>query len=222
MDEISKGIIDKINKLLALSTSPSEAEAASALEKVRLLLAKHDLTMDDIKINQNDVMQKPVLEKRRLRKWESLLVYVICQNTFCEAVHFKTKEKAQLMVIGKEVNVITAINLFEYIHNTVLKLGRKHSGKVAHLDSFKFGIVHRIGQRLDMMFNSDQQDNETDGKDKQLILLTKENSELQNKEFISENYGRLKNKKVNSTVDRSSYEKGIKEGDNISLNRQVK
>ncbi len=48
-NEENKIILEKIKKLIALSESPNESEAAAALSKVQVLLAKHDLTMTDIK-----------------------------------------------------------------------------------------------------------------------------------------------------------------------------
>lgn len=45
-------LLDKIQKLLALSTSPNPAEAASALAKVQQLMTEHNLAMGDVHANQ--------------------------------------------------------------------------------------------------------------------------------------------------------------------------
>ncbi|HPO02200.1 MAG TPA: DUF2786 domain-containing protein [Treponemataceae bacterium] len=48
MDKAAGDVLDKVKKLMALGASPSEAEAASAIEKARLLLARHGLTLTDL------------------------------------------------------------------------------------------------------------------------------------------------------------------------------
>jgi putative NIF3 family GTP cyclohydrolase 1 type 2 len=50
MDDANKAkILDRIQKLIALSTSPNENEAAVAAEKAQALLIEHNLSMADVK-----------------------------------------------------------------------------------------------------------------------------------------------------------------------------
>jgi len=141
-------ILAKVKKLMALGTSPSEAEAASALEKARTLLARYGLSMADVEESEPDIVENTLLEKKRLRSWESHLIYVITAATFTQALHVQRAGVGRVLIIGREVNAVAAAELFAYLHLVVLKLGRAHSGEVAHLESFKTGVVQRIGERL--------------------------------------------------------------------------
>src|SRR5262245_21357752 len=46
--ELKAKLLDRVRKLLALSTSPNENEAALAAEKAQALLAEHKLSMDEV------------------------------------------------------------------------------------------------------------------------------------------------------------------------------
>ena len=73
MDAVQSQVLEKVKKLLALATSPSEAEAAAALAKASILLAKYGLSMAEVHQEQ-DVREDVLMEKKRLRAWESALV----------------------------------------------------------------------------------------------------------------------------------------------------
>lgn len=147
-DRPSEEILAKVRKLLALGESPSEAEAASALAKARSLLARHGLSLEDVKPERDDIVESAILEKRRLRAWESHLVAVVTDATFTRALHVTAAGTSRVLIVGREVNTGAAKALFEYLHLVVLKLGRANGEQVAHLESFKLGVVHRIGERL--------------------------------------------------------------------------
>ena len=118
MNQENRLIFDKIKKLLALSESPNEAEAASALSKVHVLLARHGLSISDIKTgSRSSIEEKCILEKKRLRNWESALLAAIMKASYTEAVH-KSGE-GRVYIIGREINVSAAENLFSYLHQTI-------------------------------------------------------------------------------------------------------
>lgn len=49
-------ILEKIRKLLALSESPNEYEAALAAARARALLDKYDLSMDEVEVRAEEVL----------------------------------------------------------------------------------------------------------------------------------------------------------------------
>lgn len=148
MDRANDEILAKVKKLMALGTSPSEAEAASALEKARTLLARHGLTLADVEAHQPEIVEGVLLEKKRLRTWEHYLVQVVTKCTFTQALTVQRGDTRQILLIGREVNTLAASELFAYLHRVILILARAHSGTVEHLDSFRIGAVVRIGERL--------------------------------------------------------------------------
>jgi len=246
MDKATADILAKVKKLMALGSSPSEAEAASALEKARTLLARYGLSVSDVETHSSDVTEGVLLEKKRLRSWESQLIYVITVTTFTQALHVSRGGVSQILLIGREINTLAAAELFAYLHLVVLKLGRAHSGSVTHLESFKMGVVQRIGERLNDMSADDSSQlgpwasKETGSRtkaandktandqttavaeDRQLAVQMTETASKENKSYIAEKYGKTKPKRAGRRVDAASYYRGIAAGDGVSLNRQIR
>ncbi len=239
-------IIAKIRKLMALGASPSEAEASSALEKARVLLARYGLSLADVDAKSPEIVENALLDKKRLRAWESHLIFVIAQATFTQALHICTGKASRVLIIGREANAVSAAELFSYLHLAVLKLGRAHSAEVAHLESFKLGVVHRIGERLSMEWTEGENDGERRGKktdrraekgaradnheaddapsaeDKALTIRMAETAARENDAYIAEKYGKTRSRRSGRGVEPSSFARGRAAGDGVSLNRQLK
>ena len=223
MDAVQTQVLDKVKKLLALSKSPSEAEAAAALAKASILLAKYGLSMAEVQ-QEEDIQEAVLMEKRRLRAWESALVAVVCQATFTEALHYRTQSLGRILLIGREVNIITAKELFSYFHRLSLILGRTHSAQIAHVESFRQGLVQRIGERL---AEQSQKDHGV-GKDfvfaedeKALILRAGATAKVENHEFIKQKYGKTTTRKTGRRVEAESYYRGRAVGDTVNLDKQI-
>src|SRR5574344_1499967 len=101
MQKANDEILAKVKKLMALGESPSEAEAASALEKARTLLARHGLSIADVEAKESEVTESVLLEKKRLRKWEAHLVFVVCESTFTQALHVTRGDDSRVLIIGR-------------------------------------------------------------------------------------------------------------------------
>lgn len=240
-------ILAKVKKLMALGTSPSEAEAASALEKARTLLARYGLSMEDVETSESEIVENTLLEKKRLRSWESQLIWVVTTATFTQALHVQRGDVGRVLIIGREVNALAAAELFAYLHLVVLKLGRAHSGEVAHLESFKTGVVQRIGERLlydredawtgesadrqncaagsrSDARNAGEGDPDTAGpvaSDHALTVQMGKTADRENSDYIAEKYGKTKTKRTGRSVEADSYYRGRAAGDRVSLNRQL-
>lgn len=247
MDKATDEILAKVKKLMALGESPSEAEAASALEKARMLLARYGLSISDVEAKETEVVEGVLLEKRRLRAWESHLVWVVTRATFTQALHVTRGDTSQVLIIGREVNTAAAAELFKYLHLTVLKLGRAHGKEVYHLDSFKVGVVERIGERLTESADGEawcgdadddvapgkkrsakgaREPSTTDGAgttaaDRALMVQMTVASERENDAYIKSKYGETKAKRGGRRVDADSYHRGRAAGEGVNLNRQI-
>ncbi len=233
MDALQSQVLDKVKKLLALAKSPSEAEAAAALAKASVLLAKYGLSMAEVQ-QEEDVQEAVLLEKKRLRVWESFLVSVVCKATFTEALHYRTQSVGRILLIGREVNIVTARELFTYLHRLVLILGRAHSPSIAHVDSFRQGLVQRIGERLAEQYREGQGTEQRTDKDQQkdaesasgagttaLVMQADAAAQVENHEFIKQKYGRTTTRKTGRRVEADSYHRGRAVGDTVNLDRQI-
>ncbi len=242
-------ILAKVKKLMALGTSPSEAEAASALEKARTLLAKYGLSLADVEAHRPEIVEGVLLEKKRLRTWEQYLIQAVARCTFTRALIVQRGETRQILIIGREVNTRAASELFEYLHRAILILARAHGKKVEHLDSFRVGVVTRIGERLDGLgeetakaggpwvgeagrengknTRADPEAEGTEGagavaSDRQLAVRMAATADRENAAFIEDKYGKTGTKRIGRRVHGDSYRRGREAGDGVSLNRQIK
>ncbi len=227
MDAVQSPVLDKVKKLLALSKSPSEAEAAAALAKANVLLAKYGLSMAEVQ-QEEDVQEAVLLEKKRLRVWESFLVSVVCKATFTEALHYRTQAEGRILLIGREVNIVTAQELFSYLHRVILILGRAYSPEIAHVDSFRQGVVQRIGERLAEQYRKGQgsgpemdEDSPAGDETTALVLRADAAAHKENHAFIKEKYGRTTSRKTGRRVEADSYHRGRAVGNTVNLDQQI-
>ena len=110
-------LMERIDKLLELSSSPNEAEAAAAAAKVRELLVKYNLEIEDVrgksaKPDARIVLEKVVPPKNgRRQQWEAALQSAIADAYFCRAVHSQLK----FYFIGEEADVEVAAFTFSQL-----------------------------------------------------------------------------------------------------------
>lgn len=152
-------IIEKIRKLLALSNSCNEHEAALAASHVQRLLSEHNLGMADIETSQKpekaDRMDTSVA--RTLPKWVRHLCSGVCNAFDCQAIH--NPATATLTFIGVGADLQAAVYTFGYLEKTVRRLcaaymkhqgGSGMTGRNRELTrhSYYLGAVSTINLRL--------------------------------------------------------------------------
>lgn len=80
-------IKDKIGKLLALSASPNENEAAAALLKAKAMMMQYKLSMQDLEAQDAQVEHREtdITFSKRRAPWTLMLANVISENYCCRA-----------------------------------------------------------------------------------------------------------------------------------------
>ena len=122
------------------------------------------------------------------------------------------------------MNIVTAKELFSYPHHLILILGRTHSSKIAHVDSFRQGLVQRIGERLAEQnrpeVGSDQEFS-SGNEEKALILRADAAANVENHAFIKQKNGRTTTRRTGRRVEADSYYHGRAVGDTVNLDKQI-
>jgi len=109
-------IIQKIQKLLALSTSDNPNEAALALSKAQKLLAEHNLSMLDVQEKQgkrSDAYGMRGIDLQSKNHWMRALLCSVARNNFCDVVYHPKRTVVHL--IGEPENVEAVIWLFNHV-----------------------------------------------------------------------------------------------------------
>lgn len=169
MSETNEAIIAKIQKVLAMTGSPNENEAAVAAAKVQELLAAHNLSMAEVGAKGQTNASHPSYTPRKqetldfaaMYQYQRTLAQSIAQNNFC--YHFITeREKPDPksakgwrtakthVLVGAQVNVIAAHLMYGYLIETMDRLlpwqGMAKRGKEALL--WLEGCTDRLTVRL--------------------------------------------------------------------------
>lgn len=152
-------VIDKIRKLLALSRSSNEHEAALAAAKAQQSLAAHNLQMSDIDITSRsaaDHLAIPV--GARPPFWTVRLFNGVAKSCDCAVVLNRSQGLLPFVGVGADVEV--AVFLYMFLCTTIYKLGEKFREKRVKLSddkqkrrdaksSYVLGCVEAVRQKLE-------------------------------------------------------------------------
>jgi len=220
---VSKNIIEKIQKLLALGgNNPNENEATNATRMAMDLLAKYNLSMSEIVASdQEDVSHEDFKPGgKSFPTWKTILLNAICRAHFCNLI--LRPGTGTYIIVGKETNRETAKMMFTYLSNVVdfetkqyLKQNcfDRSEGKT-YSTAFRNGMVKRLEQR----FNEKQQEIIREQQGNALIrvnpydLAKQENNRYANSQF------RLTNgKSMGINTGSSAYSAGFSAGGKVGL-----
>ncbi|MDR1607084.1 MAG: SprT-like domain-containing protein [Deltaproteobacteria bacterium] len=124
-------ILAKVQKLLALATSPAPAEAESALAAASRLMAKHNI---DLAQSQNPVYERWILPLgvKRTSSRTVLIASILKKYFFVEAIYIyqydplKNDTFQALEMIGRPVNLIMANHVYHFLNERVETLWSHH------------------------------------------------------------------------------------------------
>ncbi len=141
-------IIEKIKKLLALSTSSNENEAQAAMTKAQEMLAKYKLSMkdiDDTHTASKNVKKHPTDVTFKKATWKGLLASVIADN-FCCYSYFNTNRTHRIVFMGLTEDVETASAVFEYAVEYIVGETRQLKKKYYRLGESTKGLENDYAQ----------------------------------------------------------------------------
>src|SRR5215469_2538003 len=148
-------ILDKIKKLLALSTSSNPNEAASAAAKAQALLAQYNLDLSQVEAHSgetSDYCQQDIVVGG-VSRWRKTLMLVLARPNFCAVVSYKGTER--ISIVGEPHNIEVVKYLYEYLVQQLEPMAAtayRQSGSSMHArtwkDSFFYGAIASIDQRL--------------------------------------------------------------------------
>ena len=240
MNDKSK-IIDKIQKLLALSKSPNEHEAALAAEKAQELLATYNIAVSEVEAGEakTSVIQDVIKTKRSA--WQRVVRVSASRMYFCE-YYFSTyiveaPQRKRGFVkydlhfyVGEPHNIAVAKMMSEYLIDTVWRLAR--AGARAHprleRNRYRKAFTNACSRRLQArIFERIQESSRTgitthEGRNLPALLGLYDQAKGRNVAFIEDNVGKLKSTRSRM---RDSHYTGRSDGrdaaNTISLDTQV-
>lgn len=151
-------IIDKVRKLLRLSSSSNHHEAALAAERVQMMLSEYNLTLDDITEERASARVLRTRTRKQLEGWAHYLARGTAQAFDCDYYHSITKGETAFVGIGADPEVCSWT--YSYLYNTLMRLASAHIHNLQlrtapqreqrqARKSFLFGASYTIIERLE-------------------------------------------------------------------------
>ena len=220
---MEKKLLDKLNKLLALSKSPNINEGNLALEMAEKLMNENGISYSDLN-KENIVDTLGTIDKEEVRSttasiepWEKILGQTIAKHFDCLYVTSKQqngwyndgsrKIYYAPSFIGHEANRRTCIIMFNWISKLIRKEARKRYSRWSLQSSYSLGAVQQLSEK----YKKEEKENKEN--EKGLVVF----NEVER--WASENL-KIKNKNLSLRSDSESYNSGKALGDTLSLNKQ--
>jgi hypothetical protein len=218
---VETAIITKVKKLIALGTNEgaTEGERDNAMRMAHGLLAKHNLSMVDVK--DNDVSCVKVENDYYDERWCAIVSNYVAKLFFCfcySQKSQKTKTKATFCIIGKEANATTAV----LITNYVLKSIQKERIKGNYGRSFSNGAAQRIAYRVNEIIN--KVDESEFSSSQALAVINLHKTEIEEAmDFVKKQCGvsLVAAKRKDTKQNLNEFMAGVNYGNGISLNNQI-
>jgi len=236
MTEEKESILKRIQKLLKMSTEngASENEAMFAADKAQKLLQEHNLSISDLKdedqvepMDSEDVEVDRDLWKGYIRNATAKLYFCKTYTTMKLDKHYR-KVKV-ITFVGRKSNRLVATEMCKYFINTINRLAieefkevpgsRASINKMSH--AFKQGAASRLSKRLDDKYNEIVPDYIPQGNPDGLPVLYK-NEQMAITKWLEQKGIRLRSSKSRMSIrDRVAYSRGSEKANGIGLNTQV-
>lgn len=220
-------IIARINKLLALGErGGTEAEATAAMQKVHEMLAKHNLSLDDVKdspVAEEDYIQDESEASSR-QPWQAVVWSAIAKLYFCRHLTKRGPAGTRHLVIGKSSNIAVVKYVASYIVRTGEELAQKAAfgveAKREFRNSFKKGFAHRIYSRVEEEIRNAKAGKMTDSVTGTALVLSPlyDKSGREIERFLMDQGMKVRRTTASMSVsDHGGYAAGRAAGDSVSL-----
>ena len=214
MNENMNQIKQKIKKLLALSKSPNEHEAASALQKANVLMEQYNLSADTMIADDVVCIKAFALKKISYRETVASAVswlysvYVIHES----GKYFNSKER--LNFYGSQLDAFMAAEMYTYLIRSIERMAKQNlrsNAKAAYRESYKVGLARNICERIIELGDKVSWAPEREHKRNALEKIVKNGSDVP---IISKDIKLVK-------LSHSALAKGLNDGGQIQLSRQT-
>lgn len=197
----------RIKKLLALSKSPNENEAASALKKANEMMEEYNFTA----VQFSDYTKTKIKDTKRFVRWRVVLANAV-ENLYA-TYHYKDHE-GNIVFIGEDLDVFMSTETYKYLVKTIDRMAKQNirkNAKYKYRQSYKAGIASRL---YDRMYELGQQcswrnPKELKGQKKQIA------------DFIEKQVAVEISKKKFEKANPTAFSKGISDANEINLSRQM-
>jgi hypothetical protein len=231
-----KDIINKIKKLLAMSeeNGASENESMMASEKALELLKQHNLSLSDIKDEDQEPIEKEtqVVDQNVWQRWirhKTAELYFCKFYTTTEYNSETYKKETIAHFVGRESNRIVATEMCNYFIRTVKRLAEQEFKKVnlsplakrRAKHAFTLGCANRLSKRLKEKYLSIVPEYQPISNPDGLPMLYKSEQKALTDWLKTQGVVLTSTKSRMSIRDRMAFANGQSKGNGIGIDTQV-
>lgn len=230
MNDKDRVIIEKIKKLLALSQSNNEYEAAAAAEKARELLEAYRLSMSDVERTSDVITDKyHNLDRPNFPQWLCVLIEAISKHFNCKAIYYRRdydNPTVRVRFVGTEIDIEITEYVFTYLYRTVQSIASDQKVPPGHnaiqfKNSFRYGLSMGIKEKLEQMrsIHEHQMPKDLKAKSGEMVVIKTARVDA----YIVRNMPKLGKRRPSSlSLTDSAYDLGVEKGRQVSINSAVK
>lgn len=218
-------LIDKIRKLLALATSPNEAEAMAAMAKAVELANEYQLDIERIRVQSGDNSAVEMENKAthgQLQAWMKIALGGLCRGNACKLIlGGKT-----YYILGAKTDVAIVEQMWVSVQAQIRHLAErgwesdgKHEWPADQrrkwTNCYKEGVAQRVCTRLKEARDAANMQ----ASDSTALVLRRDTRVA---EYVKEQFGKLgKSRFIGSTASASARDAGYRDGANVRLAKEV-
>ena len=210
-------IKEKVAKLLALSQSNNENEAAIALTRAQKIILEYKLSVAECLACGNTFTDEqmikdgiPLVAAKKVALWQSNICQVLALHNDCKILNY---HGIGLVIFGRDSDIQNVRAMLNYTIQQLWNIAPKKMGRV-YSDSWYLGAIYTIGKRLDEMRKVALKD--TTITSFGLIKLEEQSKKVDT--FINKTVGNvIPGKESSTSIDNHAWYRGMKDGKNINL-----
>ena len=144
MEAELEGIKRRVKKLLALSASPNENEAAAALEKAKKLMEEYR-----IRESECSYIRHTVKATKRLSRWRTVLANSVAWLYCCDT--FRNQQRGEICFFGESFDAFMPGEMYRYLSKTIERMAKQNIRRTAgktYREQYKLGTACRLSSRI--------------------------------------------------------------------------
>jgi hypothetical protein len=160
---IDPKVVERVQKLLNLARNggATEGEAAAAMDRAEAIMHANNLSMAMIEANGGHAVEKRLKDSFNGRanfRWQRWLMEEIAKSMFCYVAVVETRANIRYgatrrmqtgyELIGRIGNVTAALQMFEYLNQTIARLRKDYGGSARDGGLFAEGVAARLQERI--------------------------------------------------------------------------
>lgn len=236
--EAGRQFIRRIGKLLALAGSNNEHEAAVAMEKASLLMARHNLQQLQTEAQSGFASLIINTGSKRLERWQQKICALLLRFFYVKVVNASLYDPLQdchhktIEIFGRHENVAIAEYCYSFLAGQLASLWRQNRSRITGKglrarNSYYLGLLQGFYDKL--LAQEGQRDthltptaNETrrGGEQDVTALIIAEDRDLNR--FVGMRFPRLRRRsRAGAMIYRETYELGRTDGEQIVMHKGV-